>query len=171
MTQILRECNELNKNTNIKCAACYGGRPKWEQLSSIHQGVDVLVATPGRLIEFLSTGDVRLERVTYLVLDEADRMINEGFEEELRQIMSVVRPDRQVLMFSATWPTEVRELAKLYVKDAARVTVGADEVSANRAITQEVVVCEGGLRDKKAKCACRPLLCLPSLLALASPRR
>ncbi|GAA6047709.1 hypothetical protein JCM3770_001736 [Rhodotorula araucariae] len=151
VTQILRECIDIGRKTGVKCAAVYGGARKWDQLNALQQGVDVLVATPGRLIELLSTGDVKLQRVTYLVLDEADRMILEGFEEELRQIMSVVRPDRQVLMFSATWPAEVRALAKDYVKDAARVTIGSDEVTANKAIKQEVVICENGLRDKKER--------------------
>ncbi|BGP37364.1 hypothetical protein JCM10450v2_001273 [Rhodotorula kratochvilovae] len=149
--QILRECADIGKKSEVKCAAVYGGAPKGAQLERLQNGPDVLVATPGRLIEFLSNGDVKLQRVTYLVLDEADRMIHEGFEQELRQIMSVVRPDRQVLMFSATWPVEVRALAKDYVKDAARVTVGNDEVTANKAITQAVVICENGLRDKKER--------------------
>ncbi|GAA5844865.1 hypothetical protein JCM9279_000022 [Rhodotorula babjevae] len=151
VTQILRECTEIGSKDGIKYGACYGGTPKWSQLETIHRGIDALIATPGRLLEFLSTGDVKLERVTYLVLDEADRMVYEGFEEELRQLFQVVRPDRQVLMFSATWPVEVRELAKTFVKDAARVTIGNDEVTANRAIKQDVFICERGMRDKKDK--------------------
>jgi len=65
-------------------------------------------------------------------------------------------------MFSATWPVEVRELAKTFVKDAARVTIGKDEVTANRAIKQDVFICERGMRDKKDKC-------VPSLLSPARP--
>ncbi|GAA5911003.1 hypothetical protein JCM8208_003954 [Rhodotorula glutinis] len=151
VTQILRECTEIGGKDGIKYGACYGGTAKFNQLDTIHRGVDALIATPGRLMDFLSTGDVKLERVTYLVLDEADRMVYEGFEEELRQVFACVRPDRQVLMFSATWPVEVRELAKTFVKDAARVTIGNDEVTANRAIKQEIFICERGMRDKKDK--------------------
>ncbi|KPV76887.1 uncharacterized protein RHOBADRAFT_12822, partial [Rhodotorula graminis WP1] len=155
VTQILRECTAIGSKDGIKYGACYGGTPKFSQLDTIHRGIDALIATPGRLMEFLSTDDVKLERVTYLVLDEADRMVYEGFEEELREIFATVRPDRQVLMFSATWPVEVRELAKTFVRDAARVTIGNDEVTANRAIKQEVFICERGMRDKKDKCLLR----------------
>lgn len=68
----------------------------------------MIVATPGRLIDFLENGDTNLKRVTYMVLDEADRMLDMGFEPQIRKIMGQIRPDRQTMMFTATWPKEVR---------------------------------------------------------------
>ena len=70
-----------------------------------------MIATPGRLIDFMDTNVTNMRRVTYLVLDEADRMLDMGFEQQLRKIVSHIRPDRQTLMFSATWPKEVEALA------------------------------------------------------------
>lgn len=73
-----------------------------------------MIATPGRLLDFMDAGVVRLNRVTFLVLDEADRMLDMGFEKEIKKILDQVRPDRQTLMWSATWPKEVQELAHSY---------------------------------------------------------
>jgi len=67
-----------------------------------------MIATPGRLNDFLESGDTNLKRVSYLVLDEADRMLDMGFEEQIRKICDLVKKDRQTLMFSATWPKEVQ---------------------------------------------------------------
>lgn len=80
----------------------------------LEAGVEILVATPGRLIDFLDTNVTNLRRVTYLVLDEADRMLDLGFEAQVKKIVEHVRPDRQTLMFSATWPTEVELLAQTF---------------------------------------------------------
>ncbi|GEM09272.1 ATP-dependent RNA helicase dbp2 [Rhodotorula toruloides] len=148
--QIRAEFRAIGEGSPVTSACAYGGASKMRQLADIANGVDILVATPGRLLEYLAEGSVTLKRVTYLVVDEADRMIHEGFEEELRQIFSCVRPDRQVLMFSATWPEEVRDLAQEFLKDAARVHIGKDEIVAAKNIKQEVVICHGYM-DKRDK--------------------
>ena len=85
--------------------------PRAEQERKLESGVEILIATPGRLIDFMDTNVTNMRRVTYLVLDEADRMLDMGFEQQLRKIVSHIRPDRQTLMFSATWPKEVEALA------------------------------------------------------------
>lgn len=74
-----------------------------------------MIATPGRLIDMLETQKTNLRRVTYLVMDEADRMLDMGFEPQIRKIVSQIRPDRQTLMFSATWPKDVQKLANVCV--------------------------------------------------------
>ncbi|PRQ73188.1 P-loop containing nucleoside triphosphate hydrolase protein [Rhodotorula toruloides] len=148
--QILAEFRAVGEGSPVTSACAYGGVSKMRQLADIAQGVDILIATPGRLLEYLAEGSVTLKRVTYLVVDEADRMIHEGFEEELRQIFSCIRPDRQVLMFSATWPEEVRDLANEFLKDAARVHIGKDELVAAKRIKQEVILCHGYI-DKRDK--------------------
>lgn len=71
-----------------------------------------MIATPGRLIDFLESGDTNLKRVSYLVIDEADRMLDMGFIPQIEKIVAYVRKDRQTLMWSATWPHEVRKLAE-----------------------------------------------------------
>lgn len=72
-----------------------------------------MIATPGRLIDMLETQKTNLRRVTYLVMDEADRMLDMGFEPQIRKIVGQIRPDRQTLMFSATWPKDVQKLANV----------------------------------------------------------
>ncbi|GAA5982676.1 hypothetical protein JCM5350_002144 [Sporobolomyces pararoseus] len=139
-TQILRECQALGKGGNVRSACAYGGVPRNEQLSDIRSGVDILIATPGRLLDFLSSGDVSLERVTYFVLDEADRMISLGFEREVKQIISMIRPDRQTLMFSATFPPEIRSIAREFYRDAITVHLGLDVLTACSNIDQRVEV-------------------------------
>jgi len=102
----------------------------------------VIVATPGRLIDFLEEGATNLNRVTYLVLDEADRMLDMGFEPQIRKIVEQVRPDRQTLMWSATWPKKVQALSRDFFTNPIRVNIGSMELSANPNVQQKFVVCE-----------------------------
>lgn len=94
----------------------------------------------GRLIDHLEQGNTNLRRVTYLVLDEADRMLDMGFEPQLRKIVSQIRPDRQVLMWSATWPKDVQNLARDYLDEYYQVTVGSLDLAGNKNITQVIEV-------------------------------
>lgn len=123
------------------CSCVYGGVPKSRQLRDLRSGVEIVIATPGRLIDHLEQGNTNLKRVTYLVLDEADRMLDMGFEPQLRKICSQIRPDRQVLMWSATWPKEVQALANDYLHDYYQVTVGSLDLSGNKDVTQMIEVC------------------------------
>ena len=100
-------------NSKIRNTAIYGGAPKGPQIRDLQRGVEVVIATPGRLIDMLETGKTNLRRVTYLVMDEADRMLDMGFEPQIRKIVGQIRPDRQTLMFSATWPKDVQKLANV----------------------------------------------------------
>ena len=105
-------------------------------------------STPGRMIDLLSCGVTNLRRVTYLVLDEADRMLDMGFEPQLRKIVSQIRVDRQTLMWSATWPREIVALANDFLHEYIQVTVGSLELSANKSIRQTIHVCEHGEKIK-----------------------
>ena len=89
----------------------YGGAPKGPQLRDIQYGVHLIIATPGRLNDFLEGGQVRLGQVSYLVLDEADRMLDMGFEPQIQRIVATLPRQRQTLFFSATWPREVKAIA------------------------------------------------------------
>ncbi|PAV70798.1 hypothetical protein WR25_05417 [Diploscapter pachys] len=129
-------CNVLG----LKMACLFGGAPKGGQARELERGVDIVVATPGRLLDFLEAGTTNMKRCSYLVLDEADRMLDMGFEPQIRKIIGQIRPDRQTLMFSATWPKEVRALAADFQRDAAFLNVGSLELAANHNITQVIEV-------------------------------
>jgi len=147
--QTLGECQKFGYTSKIKYTCVYGGVPKGDQARELRNGVEIVVATPGRLIDFLEGGTTNLRRVTYLVLDEADRMLDMGFEPQLRTIMSQIRPDRQVLMWSATWPKEVQGLARDFLNDPIQVNVGSLDLSANKNVTQIIKMVQE--YDKKSK--------------------
>ncbi|XP_034567304.1 probable ATP-dependent RNA helicase DDX5, partial [Notolabrus celidotus] len=127
----------------------YGGAPKGPQIRDLERGVEICIATPGRLIDFLESGKTNLRRCTYLVLDEADRMLDMGFEPQIRKIVDQIRPDRQTLMWSATWPKEVRQLAEDFLKEYVQINIGALQLSANHNILQIVDVCNDGEKENK----------------------
>lgn len=141
--QVEKECNKFARVCRISTMAVYGGASRPEQLRQYERGVDIMVATPGRLLDFLSAKDMKLDRVTYLVLDEADKMLNMGFEKSIKQICSQIRPDRQTLLFSATWPIEVQALAQKYCPNRpVEVKIGSHDLTVNQRITQIVKVLE-----------------------------
>ncbi|KAI1432739.1 Phosphomethylpyrimidine kinase-domain-containing protein [Xylaria sp. CBS 124048] len=150
--QIQQEITKFGKSSRIRNTCVYGGVPRGPQIRDLSKGVEVCIATPGRLIDMLEGGKTNLRRVTYLVLDEADRMLDMGFEPQIRKIISQIRPDRQTLMWSATWPKEVRALASEFQTDFIQVNIGSMDLSANHRITQVVeVVSEGEKRDRMIK--------------------
>lgn len=139
--QISDEAMPYSKMLNLRLVSVYGGASKYVQMKQFENGAEIMVATPGRLLEFLSTGSLKLNRVSYFVMDEADRMLDMGFEPQIRKIIGQIRPDRQTLMFSATWPKEIRRLASEFCKpDFIYIQVGDLELTANQNITQKVQV-------------------------------
>lgn len=138
--QIQAEITKFGKSSRIRNTCVYGGVPKGPQIRDLSRGVEVCIATPGRLIDMLEAGRTNLRRVTYLVLDEADRMLDMGFEPQIRKIIGQIRPDRQTCMWSATWPKEVRQLASDFLNDYIQVNIGSMDLSANHRITQIVEV-------------------------------
>uniref|UniRef100_UPI003AAE41CB probable ATP-dependent RNA helicase DDX17 isoform X3 n=1 Tax=Centroberyx gerrardi TaxID=166262 RepID=UPI003AAE41CB len=147
--QVQQVAYDYGKSSRIKSTCVYGGAPKGPQIRDLERGVEICIATPGRLIDFLEAGKTNLRRCTYLVLDEADRMLDMGFEPQIRKIVDQIRPDRQTLMWSATWPKEVRQLAEDFLKDYVQINVGALELSANHNILQIVDVCMESEKDNK----------------------
>lgn len=139
--QIQGECTKFGSSSRIRNTCVYGGVPKGGQIRDLQRGAEIVIATPGRLIDMLESRKTNLARVTYLVLDEADRMLDMGFEPQIKKIIEQIRPDRQTLMFSATWPKEVQKLANEYLNSFAQVNVGSLDLSANLSITQVVEVC------------------------------
>jgi len=150
--QIQTEITKFGKSSRIRNTCVYGGVPKGPQIRDLSRGVEVCIATPGRLIDMLEAGRTNLRRVTYLVLDEADRMLDMGFEPQIRKIIGQIRPDRQTCMWSATWPKEVRQLASDFLNDYIQVNIGSMDLSANHRITQIVeVVSDFEKRDRMIK--------------------
>ncbi|KAF7541448.1 hypothetical protein G7054_g663 [Neopestalotiopsis clavispora] len=150
--QIQQEITKFGRSSRIRNTCVYGGVPRGPQIRDLTKGVEVCIATPGRLIDMVESGKTNLRRVTYLVLDEADRMLDMGFEPQIRKIISQIRPDRQTLMWSATWPKEVRAMASDFLTDFIQVNIGSLDLSANHRITQIVeVVTESEKRDKMIK--------------------
>ncbi|KAI8668213.1 ATP-dependent RNA helicase DBP2 [Fusarium keratoplasticum] len=150
--QIKQEIDKFGRSSRIRNTCVYGGVPKGPQIRDLSRGVEVCIATPGRLIDMLEAGKTNLRRVTYLVLDEADRMLDMGFEPQIRKIISQIRPDRQTLMWSATWPKEVRALATDFLQDFIQVNIGSMDLAANHRITQIVeVVTDMEKRDRMIK--------------------
>ncbi|XP_073947300.1 uncharacterized protein isoform X3 [Choristoneura fumiferana] len=133
----------------IRNTCLFGGSPKGPQARDLERGVEIVIATPGRLIDFLERGTTNLRRCTYLVLDEADRMLDMGFEPQIRKIIEQIRPDRQVLMWSATWPKEIQTLAEDFLNDYIKVNIGSLNLSANNNIKQIIETCEE--HEKEAK--------------------
>ncbi len=150
--QIQEEVSKFGKSSRIRNTCVYGGVPKGGQIRDLARGVEVCIATPGRLIDMLESGKTNLRRVTYLVLDEADRMLDMGFEPQIRKIIGQIRPDRQTCMWSATWPKDVRQLASDYQQNFIQVNIGSTDLAANHRITQIVeIVSDFEKRDKMSK--------------------
>ncbi|KAJ8284327.1 hypothetical protein COCON_G00031770 [Conger conger] len=142
--QIHAECKRFGKAYALRSVAVYGGGSMWEQAKALQEGAEIVVCTPGRLIDHVKKKATSLQRVTYLVFDEADRMFDMGFEYQVRSIASHVRPDRQTLLFSATFRKKIERLARDILVDPIRVVQG-DIGEANEDVTQVVEILPSGL--------------------------
>ncbi|KAM0787431.1 hypothetical protein ACM66B_003512 [Microbotryomycetes sp. NB124-2] len=132
-TQIYKECKPFLKALGLRASCAYGGMPLKDNIADMKRGSEVVVCTPGRMIELLSTNSgriINLHRVTYLVLDEADRMFDMGFEPQVMKIIGQIRPDRQTVLFSATFPRQMEALARKILKRPLEITVGGRSVVA-----------------------------------------
>ena len=127
--QIRGVLRPLADSIGLRTASVYGGTPYKEQYRRLNKGVEILVACPGRLIDLLERGALRLDDVGIVVLDEADRMADMGFMQPVRSIMDKCKQDRQTILFSATLDEEVSEIVESYQHDPLRVGIGPEEVS------------------------------------------
>ncbi|KAF9164284.1 pre-mRNA processing RNA-helicase [Actinomortierella ambigua] len=143
--QIHKECkNFLKVLGGLRAVCAYGGSPIKDQIAELKRGAEIVVCTPGRLIDLLCANSGRvtnLRRTTFLVLDEADRMFDMGFEPQVMKIVNNVRPQRQVVLFSATFPKQMEALARKLLRRPLEITVGARSVVASD-VTQIVEVRE-----------------------------
>lgn len=143
-TQIHKECKPFIKSLGLRAVCAYGGAPIKDQIADLKRGAEIVVCTPGRMIDLLAANSGRvtnLRRVTYVVLDEADRMFDMGFEPQVMKILANVRPDRQTVLFSATFPRQMEALARKTLSKPVEIVVGGRSVVAPE-ITQVVEVRE-----------------------------
>ena len=141
-TQIHKECKPFLKALNLHAVCAYGGAPIKDQIADLKRGAEIIVCTPGRMIDLLAANSGRvtnLRRVTYVVLDEADRMFDMGFEPQVMKILANIRPDRQTVLFSATFPRQMEALARKTLLKPVEIVVGGRSVVAPE-ITQIVEV-------------------------------
>ena len=120
----------LAKGLHVSTALVLGGVSRFSQVKRIAQGVDILVATPGRLTDLVREGDISLAETRWLVLDEADRMLDMGFVNDVRRIAKATHRDRQTALFSATMPAEIEQLAQSLLKEPVRVEVSPQGTTA-----------------------------------------
>ncbi|KAI0791815.1 P-loop containing nucleoside triphosphate hydrolase protein [Abortiporus biennis] len=151
----------LSKPFGIQSVAIFGGVDKAGQVKALQSSkksskgptTRIVVGTPGRILDLIQDGILDLSEVHYLVLDEADRMLDKGFENDIRNIISRTKQgqgERQTLMFSATWPEAVRKLAGSFLRNPVRVTVGSDDLTANSRVEQILEVFDNN-REKDSR--------------------
>ena len=143
--QVFEQIKQLADGSRQRVVCVYGGVSKDPQRGELRKAT-VVVGTPGRLKDFLNEGSVSFDKVRYLVLDEADRMLDKGFEEDIKMMVECMpsSEQRQTAMFTATWPRSIRELASSFMRDPVKITIGEDrpdgELRANTRISQTVEV-------------------------------
>jgi len=116
--------NYAKKMGNVNVVAVYGGASIMDQLRQIKRGVQIVVATPGRMLDIINRKAIDFSKVKYVVLDEADEMLNMGFQEDIDSILSTTPDEKKTWLFSATMPTEVRRIAKKYMNEPFELTMG-----------------------------------------------
>ncbi|KAJ3331647.1 hypothetical protein HDU76_002605 [Blyttiomyces sp. JEL0837] len=150
VTQIHDTMEKFGKACGITSLCLYGGGPKNDQREVLRNGADVVVATPGRLVDFINEGECDLFDVGFFVVDEADRMLDMGFEPCIEQIAAAIKnKDRQTVMFSASWPQSVVKLSQQYLKNPVHVTLRSADLPPNVNIVQKVEVLDP--KDKQSR--------------------
>lgn len=136
--QIYNEAEKLNKDKNINILAAYGGKDIKSQLNKLKRNIQLVIATPGRLLDHLDRESINLKNLKTLVLDEADQMILMGFKNEIETIIKETNKKRQTLCFSATLDSQVKKLAYRYTREPIEITIKSKEITLDT-IKQEVV--------------------------------
>jgi len=125
--QIYENLNMYSKYVDVTSIVVFGGVKQHSQVKSLNKGIDILVATPGRLLDLIGQGYIKLDRVEYFVLDEADRMLDMGFIPDVRRILKYLPNKRQTMFFSATLPPKIIQLSKTMIQNPVRVDVTPDK--------------------------------------------
>ncbi|MFL6118725.1 DEAD/DEAH box helicase, partial [Actinophytocola sp.] len=125
--QVSEAMHRYGHDLGARVVPVYGGQPIGRQLGSLRRGVDVVVATPGRALDHIARGTLRLADLATVVLDEADEMLDMGFAEDIEAILAETPEDRQTLLFSATMPARINGMVRRHLRDPARIELGRDE--------------------------------------------
>jgi len=131
--QVSEAIHRYGRGLGTQVLPIYGGQPIARQLKALARGVDVVVGTPGRLIDHLNRGTLKLDHLRVIVLDEADEMLDMGFSEDIEAILQAAPTTRQTMLFSATIPARIEKLARKYLDDPVRISLGRDEAAAGTA--------------------------------------
>ena len=130
--QISQSIKTYGRHLHMRHAVVMGGVGKRPQADALRRGVDILIATPGRLMDLMDRGDISLRETEYLILDEADRMLDMGFIADVRKIVAALPEQRQTLLFSATMPKEIAQLARQILFEPERVEIASKTVAVDR---------------------------------------
>ena len=130
--QVADNAASYSKHTDLRTAVVYGGVDMKEQVQVLRNGVEILIATPGRLLDHIGSKVANLSQVELLVLDEADRMLDMGFLPDLQRIISLIPAQRQTLLFSATFSPEIKKLAQSYLRDPVTIEVARQNAAADK---------------------------------------
>ncbi len=141
--QVSSVAHQLTHRGGPRVAVVYGGASINVQMQQLRGGIDLVVGTPGRIIDLMDRGSLKLNRIKYLVLDEADLMLDMGFIEDVETIISQSPRERQTMLFSATMPREIAEIARRHMKEAIRLTVGEEEKLTVETITHSYFIANG----------------------------
>ncbi|HEX3016031.1 MAG TPA: DEAD/DEAH box helicase, partial [Desulfobacteria bacterium] len=127
--QVAEELAKIGKYKHLKTVPIYGGQPIDRQIRALRYGAHVAIGTPGRVLDHLNRGTLRLDHIKTVVLDEADEMLDMGFVEDIESILSKTPVERQTLLFSATMPYEIRKLSQKFMHDPVSISVSRDELT------------------------------------------
>ncbi len=134
--QVAEEINSLKGRKRLRVMPVYGGQAITQQLRGLRQGVDIVVGTPGRILDHIHRRTLRLDTISYFVLDEADEMLNMGFIEDIEEILGATNDEKKTMLFSATMPGEILRIAKKYMKEYDLVSVRKKEMTTS--LTQQI---------------------------------
>ena len=148
--ELAMQTNVVADEMPLKNVCIYGGVPKRDQFRALNNGVAVVIGTPGRLLDLAENTDaLDLSNVSQLILDEADRMLDQGFERDMRRLIGLCNKQRQTSLFSATWPESIRKLASEFMMNPVNVYIGSKDLTANVRVSQTVEVIEPRAKEKR----------------------
>lgn len=149
--QVAGEMKKFAKHKRVSEVAIYGGTPIDRQIRTLRMGVNIVVGTPGRILDHLNRRTLNLSNIKYVILDEADEMLDMGFIEDIESILKKVNEDRQTLLFSATMPNEIKSMAKKYMNNPINISVMPKEVTVNTVKQYYINVTESSKLDAFTK--------------------
>lgn len=127
--QVAEEVGKIGRTRRVRALPVYGGQPIERQIRALRNNVQIVIGTPGRLIDHINRGTIHLDHIKFLVLDEADEMLDMGFVDDIEEIMRSLPVERQTLLFSATMPRPILSLTKKYMKAPKNVTISKEELT------------------------------------------